>query len=180
MDELLENCLRGNKAAWDAFVDRYAGVIFAAVGRVLGRARDRTEEAEDVAQDVFVRLVRNDFALLRRYDASRASITTWLTIVARSVAIDHLRRRRLDAVSLDAAPPITAAEAPPPPSPPTADHPLELLTARQRLVLQLLYDRDMDPGAAGRVLGISAQTVRSTKHKAIQRLREYYEKENAP
>ncbi|HET6429247.1 MAG TPA: sigma-70 family RNA polymerase sigma factor [Phycisphaerae bacterium] len=180
MDDVLENCLRGRKWAWDAFVDRYAGVIFAAVGRVLGRGRDRTEEAEDVAQDVFVRLVRNDFALLRRYDPDRSSITTWLTIVSRSVAIDHLRRRRLQAVSLDDAPPTTAPPEPQTPSTPTAEHPMELLTARQKLVLQLIYDRDMDPEAVGRVLGISAQTVRSTKHKALQRLREYYEKEGPP
>jgi len=177
MDEFLENCLRGRKWAWDAFVDRYAGVIFAAVNRVMGRQRQRAQEAEDVAQDVFVRLVRRDFALLRRYDPDRASLTTWLTIVARSVAIDHLRRKRLQTVSLEEAPAMPpASEAAPIASPPTAEYPLELLTARQKLVLQLLYDRDMDPEAAGRVLGISAQTVRSTKHKALQRLREYYEK----
>lgn len=178
MDEVLDNCLRGRKWAWDAFVDRYARVIFAAVGRVLGR-RARAE-AEDVAQDVFVRLVRNDFGLLQRYDPDRASLTTWLTIVARSTAIDHLRRKRLKVVSLDdAAPPEQLQQPEEIDSPPTAEHPLELLTARQRLVMQLIYDKGMETEQAAAALDISAQTVRSTKHKAIQRLREHYEREDS-
>jgi RNA polymerase sigma-70 factor (ECF subfamily) len=79
----LEALLAGDKAAWDRFVARYAGVIFAAVRRRLVPA-GRVSDAEDVVQDVFVKICQNDFRLLRSYDAARAKITTWLTVVANS------------------------------------------------------------------------------------------------
>ena len=92
-DADLEALLQGDKAAWDRFVARHAGVIFAAVRRRLVPA-GRSADAEDVVQDVFVRLCQHDFRLLRSYDSARARITTWLTVVSNSAAIDHLRRLR--------------------------------------------------------------------------------------
>ena len=187
MEDTLAKCLEGDKQAWDHFVDRYATVIFAAVHRTLrghGVAGE-TETAEDVAQDVFLRLVKNDFHLLRTFDPSRASLATWLTIVARSAAIDFLRRKRLPSVPLEAAPPVEdphpAEGATSPANPPvaTGDMPLEILTDRQRLVLKLLFDQEMDVPAVAALLGVSNQTVRSTKHKAIQRLREYFQTEDS-
>jgi RNA polymerase sigma factor (sigma-70 family) len=184
MDEVLFKCLQGDKRAWDAFVDRYAGVIFAAIRRVM-RGRGLVGEeaaAEDMAQEVFLRLVKDDFRLLRTYDAARASLVTWLTIVARSTAIDLLRRKRLPTVSLDEAAPV---EAPAPPAGPaeraevTAELPPGLLTARQKLLLHLLFDREMAPAAVAEQLGVSEQTVRSTKYKAIQKLRKYFASENS-
>ena len=187
MEDALAKCLEGDKQAWDDFVGGYATVIFSAVHRVLrghGVAGE-TQTAEDVAQDVFLRLVKNDFHLLRSFDPSRASLATWLTIVARSAAIDFLRRKRLPSVPLDTAPPVEgprpAGGAPPPGDPPvaTGEMPLDILTARQRLVLKLLFDQEMDVAAVAALLGVSDQTVRSTKHKAMLRLREYFEKEDS-
>ncbi len=108
MDVDLEACIRGDKRAWDAFVDRWAGIIHAAVQRAFqgGRGAAARAEVEDTVQDVFLRLVKDDCRLLRSYDANRASLSTWLTLVARSTAIDRLRRKRppptvpLEAISL--------------------------------------------------------------------------------
>src|SRR5277367_4862743 len=96
----LSELLSGRKAAWDSFVLEYSGLILAAVRRVTGGG----EETEDIAQEVFLRLCKNDYYLMRRYDAARASLSTWLTIVARSVAHDWLRKRRLTTQRLDDTP----------------------------------------------------------------------------
>ena len=77
-------------------------------------------------------------------------------------------------VSLEQAPPIAAAENADKTTGATENLPPGLLTGRQKLVLQLLFDREMSPSEISKVLGISAQAVRSTKHKAIQKLREYF------
>ena len=53
-----------------------------------------------------------------------------------------------------------------------ADLPWHLLTARQRLVLRMLFDQRMTVCRAAALLGVDEQTVRSTKHKALSRLRE--------
>ena len=178
MDKVLANCLQGQKWAWDAFVQRYAGVIMAAVQRILssrGLAAD-LQIAEDISQDVFVRLIKNDFRLLRTYDPHRASLSTWLTIIARSSAIDFLRRRQLPTVPLDQVAPIASPVGPSEPASAAERLPAGLLSPRQKLILHLLFDRQMDTPAIAKLLGVSAQTVRSTRHKAIERLRKHFSK----
>ena len=171
----LKACLRGDKRAWEAFVDCAAPLIHSAVQRVLRQYKPTwsRDEVEDLAQDVFVRLVRNDCRLLASYDATRASLSTWLTLVARSTTIDHLRRKRLPTVPLsDADVPVTA---------PATDRgdaieidvPAGLLSARQQLVVQLLFDRGLTVEEAATTLGVEPQTIRSTKHKAMVKLREF-------
>lgn len=166
--------LDGEKAAWDRFVARHAAVIFAAVRRRLVPA-GRTSDAEDVVQDVFVKLCQNDFRLLRSYDASRAKITTWLTVVANSAAIDHLRRLRRRTEDIEAQP--EAVLAVDPVIPETVKIPDGLLSPRQALVLELLYRRDMTPAEAAEVIGIDPQTVRSMHHKALVKLRGHFQAE---
>lgn len=174
----LSGCLRGDKRAWDAFVERYARVILAAVQRALRMHAPKAGDADvqDAAQEVFVRLVKDDFRLLRAYDPSRAALTTWLTIVSRSTAIDHVRRKRRATVGLEHA---AEAEA----APPTAGRaaateavgiPEGLLSPRQQLVLRMLFDEEMSVEQVAAALGIEAQTVRSTQHKAISKLREHF------
>ena len=63
----------------------YRGAMFAAAQRVL---RDAAA-AEDVVQDVFMTLWRNPKA----YDPGRASLPTYLTLLARSRAVDRWRSR---------------------------------------------------------------------------------------
>ena len=170
MDVDLKACIEGSKAAWDAFVERTAPVIFAAVRKVMSTS-DRAE-IEDTVQDVYVRVLRNETRLLRRFDPARASLSTWLTLIARSTAIDALRRKHTDTLSIESwdAP---AEDHPGRGSGP--DIPLQLLTDRQRLVLNMIYEGDMSVSAIACMLDIDEQTVRSTKHKALERLREHFE-----
>jgi DNA-directed RNA polymerase specialized sigma24 family protein len=159
---------RGEKAAWDAFVRRYAGLILSAVR---GAARAGSE-IEDLVQEVFTRLCKDDFRLLKTYDPARAGLSTWLTIVARSTARDAQRRRQPMVTPIDAVPEILLAVSGTPP-----EHiriPDELLSPRQRLVLTLLYERDMEVADIASALSIDPQTVRSTHHKAMLKLRTHF------
>ncbi len=172
MDVDLEACIRGDKSAWDAFVDRWADIIHAAVQRAFqgGRGAAARAEVEDTVQDVFLRLVKDDCRLLRSYDANRASLSTWLTLVARSTAIDRLRRKRPPpTVPLEAGDMLQGsgrARLHP-------EIPLHLLSARQRLVMTLLFDEQLSVAEAAGFIGVDEQTIRSTKHKALTRLREH-------
>jgi RNA polymerase sigma factor (sigma-70 family) len=163
---------RGDKPAWDAFVARFAGIIHAAVAGVLQRTGRDLNEASDLAQDVFVRLCKDDYRLLGQYDPARASPATWLTVVARSVALDAVRRRRAPSVTLEDAPEAAIAVAAIEPT--RLRIPAGLLSPRQELILTMLYDRDMDPTEIGAALGIDPQTVRSMHHKALTRLRGHF------
>ncbi len=170
----LDRLVAGDKAAWDAFVERHARVIYAAVQRRLVPA-GRAGEADDVAQDVFVKLCGRNFHLLRNYDPKRAKLTTWLTVIANSTAIDHLRRQSASTTSLDLVP--ESALAVEPKLPERIKIPDGLLSPRQALVVELLYRRELDVAEAAEVLAVDPQTVRSTHHKALVKLREHFREE---
>jgi len=159
---------RGDKAAWDGFVRRYAGLILSAVR---GALRPGTE-AEDLVQEVFTRLCKDDYRLLKTYDSTRAGLSTWLTIVSRSTARDVQRRRQIGVTPIDNVPEILLAVHDEP-------HeklllPVELLSPRQKLILTMLYERDMDVAEIAKALAIDPQTVRSTHHKAMLKLRTHF------
>jgi RNA polymerase sigma-70 factor (ECF subfamily) len=162
----------GDKRTWDAFVIAAAPLINAVVRRTLGPYRLSEEDVMDAAQDVFVRLCAQDFRLLKTYDPARAGLPTWLSVVSRSCAIDHLRRRRQATEPIDDVPEAALG---------VEDRHVEklkipegLLTARQTLVLRYLYDEERDVTEVAKLLSVDAQTIRSTHHKALLRLRAYF------
>lgn len=161
--------LSGDGAAWAAFVRRYGGLVVAAVRGMAALPGD----IEDLTQEVFVRLCKDDFRLLRSYDPARAALSTWLTIVARSTARDALRRRRIDAVPIEVVPEAQLAVDPVEPVQ-KLKLPDALLSPRQREILTMLYDREMDVAEIARLLGIDPQTVRSAHHKAMVKLRAHF------
>ena len=168
-DAVPDALLAGDGAAWAVFVRRYGGLIVAAVRGIALLPTD----VEDLTQEVFVRLCKDDFRLLRSYDPARAALSTWLTIVARSTARDALRRRRADSVPIDAVPeaqlaidfvePVRKLKLPE-----------ALLSPRQREILAMLYDKEMDVAEIARALAIDPQTVRSAHHKAMLKLRAHF------
>ncbi len=168
-DALPDALLEGDSAAWEAFVRRYGGLIVAAVRGLAPTPGD----IEDLTQEVFVRLCKDNFRLLRTYDPGRAAISTWITIVARSTARDALRRRRADSVPIEAVPEAQLAVDPVEPVR-KLKLPEALLSPRQREILAMLYDKEMDVAEIARALGIDPQTVRSAHHKAMLKLRAHF------
>lgn len=88
---LVQRCRRRDRAAFDELVACYKGRIFSYVSRMLGPG----EDAEDVTQEVFVRMYQS-------LDTFRneASLSTWLFRIANNLCIDHFRRsKKLRAVA---------------------------------------------------------------------------------
>jgi RNA polymerase sigma-70 factor (ECF subfamily) len=177
--ERLKRCLAGDARAWREWVGETAPVIRRAVVQTLLRHTGRADDADadELTQDVYLRLVRADCRLLRSFDPERSRLATWLTLVARSTVVDALRRRRLRPVPLDARAFDVAAPAPPPAAEPVV--PPGLLTPRQELVLRLLFDEEREVAEVARLLDVDEQTVRSTKHKALTALRRHLGVEKA-
>lgn len=159
------------------FVTETAGLVLAAVRRTAGKQLDHAQmpDIDDVVQSVYVRLLANDGRLMLNYDPQRASISTWLTLIARSVTIDVLRKKRLPQVPLaDHDRPAEQADIGRMESRSIdSAAPMHVLTGRQHLVLTLLFEDGRTVAEAARFLGVGEQTVRSTKHKALERLRKH-------
>jgi RNA polymerase sigma-70 factor (ECF subfamily) len=92
----------GRDAAFRELIRRYERPVFSLIYRMV---RDR-ELSEDLAQDTFIKVLNH----LDRY-RPEFKLSSWLFKIANNVAIDHLRRRQLETVSIDGSPHALTAEA---------------------------------------------------------------------
>jgi RNA polymerase sigma-70 factor (ECF subfamily) len=112
---LVEACLTGEAGAWEAFVDRFAG-LFAHVADRAARGR-RTPlpatDRDDLVAEILLECLRNDAAVLRAF-AGRSSLPTYLTVIARRVAVRRLVRdfEALRLVVADEPPEAVAVDLP--------------------------------------------------------------------
>ena len=87
--------LDGREPAHRELIKRYERPVFSLVFRLV----QNRELAEDLTQDTFVKVLSH----LDRYSAD-FKFSSWLFKIANNVAIDHLRKRQLDTLSLDGSP----------------------------------------------------------------------------
>ncbi len=91
----LERVAGGDRAAFAALYRATSRKLFGIVARILRRR----EVAEDILQDVYVRI----WERAADFDAGRASPITWMATIARNRALDEARRRVPDLAADDAA-----------------------------------------------------------------------------
>ena len=97
-EQLVGRCLTGDERAWTTLVRRHSPILFSLAWRSSGRH----DEAEDLVQEIFVKVSRT----LHRFDRGLA-FKPWLLQVARNHLIDHHRSRRREresTIELDALP----------------------------------------------------------------------------
>jgi RNA polymerase sigma-70 factor (ECF subfamily) len=104
---LLARCLDRKPRAWEDFVDRFMGLVVHVIDHSAeSRSMRLTSiDREDVASEVFLALVADDMAVLRRF-RGESSLATYLTVITRRVVVQQLVRRRqpsLDGVAMSQA-----------------------------------------------------------------------------
>jgi RNA polymerase sigma-70 factor, ECF subfamily len=95
---LVRRCIAGDAAAWEELVGRYHRRIYNICYRFAGS----TDDAEDLTQDVFIKMYKT----LSSYDLERGAFMTWVTTITRNLLVDHFRKTKQERVtdSLDATP----------------------------------------------------------------------------
>ncbi len=88
---LVERCLKGEQGAWDDLVKIYTKRVYSLCYRFTNSA----SEAEDLTQEVFLRVFRT----LSTFRSGEGSFTVWLTRLTRNLLVDHYRRTRHDRVT---------------------------------------------------------------------------------
>src|SRR5579863_7831780 len=86
--QLIERCLNGEEAAWEDLVRLHTRRVYAICFRFTGS----DQEAQDLTQEVFLRVVRS----LKSFRAGEGSFTVWLARLSRNLLIDNYRRTKLD------------------------------------------------------------------------------------
>ena len=91
VDEIIVRCLKGDQIAWGIIVDRHRRKVFNLAYKFVGRH----DEAEDLTQDIFVKI----FKALHTFDR-RANFQTWLISISRNLCIDHYRSVRKERATM--------------------------------------------------------------------------------
>ena len=84
--DLVHRCQAGDQAAWTALFEAHRDRVFRAAILITRHRQD----AHDVTQDVFIRLIK----AIHQYDPERGSFETWLYAIVVNLSRDHLRRRK--------------------------------------------------------------------------------------
>lgn len=166
----------GDHAAFGELVERYQHRLVGVMNHLVGHP----QEAEDLAQEVFLRVFRT-----RQKYSPRAKFSTWLFTIANNLALNALRdRRRRQAIPLDARE-SGPGSVPTPDRGPTPTQPLQQselaevvrqalddLNERQRVAVVLNKFEDMGYAEIAEVMGLSSKAVKSLLSRARGKLRE--------
>ena len=93
---LLSRCLEREQGGWKEFVDRFAG-LFVHVIQHTAHSRSiplKSQDVDDLAADVFLALLDNNFDVLRRFRGD-SSLGTYLTVICRRIVVHEMIRRRM-------------------------------------------------------------------------------------
>lgn len=171
-DEILVQAVRrGDEAAMGRLIDRYARLLWSVAGRVL-RGVGSEQDMEECVADVFICLWQGP----EKFDPARGSLRSWLSLVARSRAIDRCRAilRRGD-LPLDET--VLAGEPGLPETLEKEDRQRQLLAAVETLEEEerdILLRRccwEQKPREIAAALGLPVKTVENRLYRTKQRLR---------
>ena len=92
---LLERCLERKTRAWEDFVDRFMGLVIHVVNHTAQARSVRLspEDRDDLCSEVFLNVIKDDFALLRRF-RGESSLATYLTVVTRRIVVKRMMRKK--------------------------------------------------------------------------------------
>lgn len=165
--------------AADALYQRFAGRIYGLGLVMLGS----DAAAQDLVQDTFVKLWRS----AERYDRSRGKLETWVLLMARSLAIDAIRRRVLEARTLEQVDRPREADEAPGPDEQAVTHDLTeraqramaALPPEQRAALELAYLGGKTSAEISDLEGIPVGTAKTRIRAALLRLRDQMSSDRA-
>ena len=160
-DDLVTKARRGDVAAFGDLVARHQDALFNGICRMVGQR----EDAEDLAQEVFLKAYRH----IARFEG-RSSFYTWLYSIAINVVISHRRklgaRRRKSTVSLDARDGDRSFDVADDAATP------DVASQHHRTIVVLRDIEGFDYEEIGKLLGCPQGTVKSRLHRARLALRE--------
>jgi RNA polymerase sigma factor (sigma-70 family) len=175
--EIIVRILGGEQSAYSILVERYQNYVFTLVLRFT----ENREDAEEIAQDVFVKAYRSlaDF----RGDSK---FSTWLFAITRTTCISFLRKNKLDVISLDnersgiqvenRESGFNANGVELKSKYGMLNQAIAMLSSDDAQVLNLFYKGEQTLEEIGRIMRMDPNTIKVKLHRARQRLKDKMEK----
>jgi RNA polymerase sigma factor (sigma-70 family) len=176
-NEILSRVLQGDQQAYAEIVKRYQSFVFT----IALRYTPNREDAEEIAQDCFVKAYRSlsDFR-------GESKFSTWLYTIVTTTCLTFLRKKKLDVQSLDNEKVFEAADSvdsgfranqvEQKSRVTMVNRAIALLSTDDAQILTLFYKGEQSLEEIARILAIEANTVKVRLHRARQRLKEKMEK----
>jgi len=174
--EIISRVLKGEQSAYAELVNRYQNYVFTLTLRFI-KSR---EDAEEVAQDIFVKAYRSlaDFR-------GASKFSTWLYTIVNTTCITFLRKKKLDIHSLDNEKifetvqnqdsGFNANQVEQKSKVHMVNSAINMLGADDAEVLTLFYKAEQSLEEISRILGMETNAVKVRLHRARQRLKEKME-----
>ena len=169
--ELIHDVLNGNKAAYGVLINRHQRFVFT----LALRFTKKREDAEEVAQDSFIKAYRS----LHSFQQT-SKFSTWLYSIVYTTSMTFLRKRKWDTIDIDDENSVIQLEA----YSSSFDESLErksrsvyiqkaidLLLPDDASIITLFYNGEQSLEEIGKVMGIDKNTVKVKLHRARNRLR---------
>jgi RNA polymerase sigma factor (sigma-70 family) len=191
--ELVAGCINGDESTQELFVRNFSNLVYAAI---LGVVKANTaslsrHDIEDLHSTVFLKLFEHRCRKLGQYKGKNGcSLASWVRMIAVRTVLDHLRRRK-DAmarpdrlVNMEAAADLRS-RAPSPLSRLAEAEQVRMmekalcrLSERDQLMIRMHCLEGCSLNQMAQVLKVSANTIHSVKHRAVQRLKQAVERES--
>jgi RNA polymerase sigma-70 factor (ECF subfamily) len=174
--EVLDQVYQGNQQAFTHLVETYQKPVFNLCYRMLGDA----DEAEDMAQETFLRVYKN----IKNYDANRP-FSTWLLSIAAHLCIDQLRKRHMVILSMDSTPYLDPSDGSPGPEARLfikedqrkVQALLSTLNPHDRAAVVMYYWYDLSYEEIASSLSLTTSAVKSRLHRARLSMAEAWSKQ---
>ena len=175
--EIIARVLRGETQLYAELVKRYQNFVFT----ITLRYASQREDAEEIAQDIFVKAYRSlaDFR-------GESKFSTWLYTIVNTTCITFLRKKKLDVQSLDNEKVFEVADnvdsgfranqVEQKSKIQMVNKAIQLLSPDDAKLITLFYKGEQSLEEIGQILGIEPNTVKVKLHRARARLKEKMEK----
>jgi RNA polymerase sigma factor (sigma-70 family) len=163
---LIAGCLRSEKAAWGSFVLQYSNLVYHTIKKTLNlhHVESCADLVEDLYQELFLSLLRNDYKKLRQFrGAHGCSLASWLRILAARLTIDFLRKQSSTSAQ------VTSGMSRHGPDPAELfideeqeqllNQAIQTLSPRDRILLDLCYRQALDSEKVAALLKTSVNAI---------------------
>ena len=185
-ETLIAGCLRSEKAAWDSFVLQYSNLVYHTIKKTLNlhQVEPRADLVEDLYQEFFISLLRNDYNKLRQFrGAHGCSLASWLRLLTVRLTIDFLRKQAPTSGEVAGA---MSRDSPDPAEPLINEEQerlliqaIQSLSARDRILLDLCYRQALASEEVAQLLKTSVNAVYVQKSRVLEKIREVLRRSGA-
>jgi RNA polymerase sigma factor (sigma-70 family) len=183
---LIAGCLRSEKAAWDSFVLQYSNLVYHTIKKTLSlhHVETRADLVEDLYQEFFLSLLRDDYKKLRQFrGAHDCSVASWLRLLVARLTIDFLRKQTTAPGGVAGS---MSRDSPDPVEPLINEQQerlfnqaIQTLSPRDRILLDLCYRQELASEQIAALLKTSVNAVYAQKSRVLEKIREVLRRSGA-